>query len=192
MNDIFWNEAWNTWKEDWSQHGASPDQARIVQYLKDVPDHTSKNLLHVGTGDSSLAVELRDFKIIDGVTVLDTEIQKATYIKTLNKLWHYNVYLCNKHTYNFLLLPNKYDYIVDNGIFTFTDCFICAHNTLLFFYHLLNQNGMILTDTKGLMFCKSISVNLLKRYLVEHQIYLEVCEFGNISGEHVVGLRKIA
>jgi hypothetical protein len=142
---IFWREECNNWNIDWSNHPPSADQQRINNYLTNCV-RINKKLLHVGVGNSSIATTFFDFLLIDGITVLDTEVQQA---KKLN-IQNYSVYHCNKYTSQILNLPNTYDYIIDNNIFSFSTCEICNINILNFYTKLLTKNGIIITDIQGL------------------------------------------
>jgi len=187
---MFWNENWNTWNEDWSNHGPSSDQHRINEFLSQHGDK-NKRVLIVGSGDSSFAIELcSKFKEVVSITVLSSEIKKSEEVINSYKLQNYSNYLCNKHTYDFLTLPGTFEYISDNGLFTFSDCKICYYNVLQFYVQKLSKNGMILTDTLGLYFAKQFTVEKLKNFVIEAKIPLELIEFKN-GTHYVVGLKKV-
>jgi len=185
--DFKWKESLNTWKEDWSEHPPSQDERRIIEHLKKTSPHTGKTLLHIGIGSSTLASELSwydKFDRIDGITVLQSEIDKANSLKIKN----YNVYLCNKHTIFFLDLP-KYDLIVDNGILTFSDCEICAFNLFHSFLRLLNPDGLVLTDSFGMYFAKKNTPSTFRKLIEKFGVDLEVVEYNDTVPHCVTGLR---
>jgi len=178
---IFWKEKWNNWKEDWSEHAPSLDQTRIVEYLKPI---SGKNILHIGTGNSSFAIEL-SHNSVDSITVLQTEIDKAIKVKQQYNLVNYNFWLCNKYTLQLLDLEHKYHYIADNNIFSFTSCEICRHNILFAYLKLLQPKGEIVTDVLGLDYRTGFTVDKLQEYIVDHDIPLTI----NKYNEYVIGLQ---
>lgn len=185
---MIWKEKWNSWTEDWSDHGASPDQQRITNFLKKREPFTNKKLFHVGIGDSSLALEVRSFSKIVGITVIENEIKKAKSLQ----IDDYEVSMCNKHTL-FLLnfLPTEYDYIVDNGILTFTDCDICIFNLFHSYKLLLNVGGEILTDTLGMRFAKNYTVEKFKKIFDNFELPFQIIEYKETSPDYVIGIKKI-
>lgn len=181
-----WNETWNTWKEDWSEHPPSQDEQRIIEHIKKREPFRDKTLLHIGIGNSTLAKEIRTFKKIVGITVIQAEIEKANSLKLEN----YETYICNKHTIQFLDFQEKFDMIVDNGLLTFTDCEICSYNLFHSFLSLLSQDGEILTDSFGMLFSKNYTPQKFRAMFEKFNIPLEVIEYRETSPHYVVGLKR--
>lgn len=187
----YWNENWNLWKKewsfpDWSNGPTTADQARIVRLLKS-RNETNKDFLNVGVGDSTFVLEFPESRV-DGITIIQNEKIKADSLKLPN----YRVFLCNKYCLHLLDLGKKYDYIMDNSFFGYTDCNACTHNILFFYMYLLKKEGEILTDSQGLYWLKLFTTEKLRGFLLEHKIPLKVIEYKTDNEtEFVIGLKFV-
>lgn len=172
-----------SWTEDWSNK-ISPDEHRIIDWCKK-RDFTNKVFLHVGFGSSTLALTIPTKKI-DGITIISQEIEKA---KSLN-IKNYNVFKYDKYSYLIQNLPNKYDIIIDNNMFTFTDCNICIFNYFHWLVELLNDDGEIITDTGGMIWWKDWTIEKYQQLINEFKLPLKIIEYKESHPYYVVGLKK--
>ncbi len=131
----------------WLTIATTPDQQRIENYLEQL-GLTKKNILHVGTGNSSFAKKFYLTNRIDSITIVDDELN---YARVLN-LPNYNCLKINKYANEMLQLTTKYDVITDNNLSSFACCNVHFKNMMLNYFSLLNANGFIITDTKGMAY----------------------------------------
>lgn len=184
MNEFFWNEKLNgNWKDDWSEK-VSPDEDRIIKWCQK-RSFLEKNILHVGFGSSKLA-SLIPAKQIDGITIIPEEIEKSKFLNIAN----YKTYLCNKYSLFINKLPNKYDFIIDNNLFNFTDCDMCIFNYFHSLVSLLKDNGEIITDTGGMFWAKSWTIERYKILIEDFTLPLSIVEYKESSPNFVIGLKK--
>lgn len=154
----------------WVDIIVTPDQSRIQDYLN-LLQIENKTILHVGIGNSTIAKQLHSKNIIDGITIVEEEIKFA---KELN-IPNYTCFVLNKYSNDTLDLPHKYDYIIDNNLSSYTCCVQHFEKMIHNYYHeLLNLNGSIITDLKGMAYYQPgsfpITINDLKRLLPEAKI----------------------
>ena len=105
-------------------------------------------ILHVGVGNSSLALRFHDrCARIDGLTVIEREKVRADALGLRN----YSVFLLNKHGSEF---PNRlqpgYEWIVDNNPASYVCCRYHFARMLENYRWALAPGGRILTHSRGL------------------------------------------
>ncbi len=133
---------------DYSQMtGCTPDQARIEVVLESI-DLRDRRLLHVGIGNSSLALRCHGrCRQIDGITLSSRERDKALALKLAN----YRALCANKYGSGLpAVIQGPYDFIIDNNLASFA---CCGFHLLLMFSNyrlLLNDGGQVLTDQQGM------------------------------------------
>lgn len=131
----------------WLEIEVTPDQKRIEAYLKNIGIE-NKVILHVGTGNSSFATRFFKNNTIDSITVVEDELEHA---KSLN-LPNYNCFKLNKYSSDLKKLPHKYDFICDNNLSSFACCKTHFIEMMQNYITLLNENGRIITDIKGMAY----------------------------------------
>jgi hypothetical protein len=131
---------------DWTEMPTTPDQLRIEDYL-DRFDLRGKSILHVGAGNSGLAVRFaRRAREIVGTTVVASE---AAHGRDLG-LRNYRVLLHNKYSAESEGVSGPFDFIVDNNPTTFCCCIRHFGAVLDFYASNLAPNGQLVTDRVGL------------------------------------------
>ena len=83
----------------WEDRSTTSDEIDIINFLKKNFNLRNKTLLHIGIGNSEIASKFSEIKKIFGITISNSEIQKA---KKLN-IKNYEVYLCDKYSKTFLI-----------------------------------------------------------------------------------------
>lgn len=113
------------WQEDeWlteNPERISEAQVSVNNYLRGSQElYRGKKILHIGTGNSSIARNLDDvFKQIDGVTNTQQELEAGRKIGSDK----YKVYLINKYNPDeFSKLDSDYDVIVDVNLKSYACC----------------------------------------------------------------------
>lgn len=131
---------------DWSARATTPDQLAIERYLA-VCDLAGKRILHIGTGNSSLARRFhgRAAEIV-GLTVNAEEVELAERLALPN----YTVHLRNKYLADSTGLGGPFDFIVDNNPTTFACCLRHFGAMMRFYSTSLAPGGQLLTERLGL------------------------------------------
>ncbi len=131
---------------DYTGKHTTIDQSRIEDHLAGM-DLGGRALLHIGVGNSSLARRLAARACrIDGTTVDVDEKDRGEALGLPN----YRVFLLNKHAKEMLLLPERYDFIIDNNPASFVCCKYHFYLMLDNYLTRLRPGGRILTDQRGL------------------------------------------
>lgn len=135
---------------DWTEHGTTPDQLRIEDYL-DAFDLAGRTILHVGCGNSGLAARFagRARKIV-GTTVTPGELAHARRWIESSGVGNYRVVLHNKYLGGDGMAGETFDFIVDNNPSTFGCCLTHFARMMDFYARSLAPGGQILTDRVGL------------------------------------------
>lgn len=130
---------------NWAGEDTTPDQRRIEDYL-DRFDLAGKRILHVGTGNSSLAKRFhaRAAEIV-GTTVVPAEAELGNRLA----LGRYRVLLHNKYA-GAQGLTGPFDFIVDNNPTTFCCCLTHLLAMLELYARILTPGGQVVTDRVGL------------------------------------------
>jgi hypothetical protein len=131
---------------NWSDKPTTPDQKRIELYI-DRYDLSQKRILHIGIGDSGLALRFHGrVREIVGTTIDEPEMMVAR----ARALPRYTHLLHNKFTSWDRVVEGKFDFIIDNN--PTSPCCCLRHLEALFdFYDAkLAEGGQIVTDRQGL------------------------------------------
>jgi hypothetical protein len=132
---------------DYSERPATPDHHRIEQVLAG-RDLSACRLLHVGVGDSGLALRLAGrCRSIDGITVSEPERRLAESLGAPG----YRVFVANKYTRELVrVLSPGYQVIIDNNPGSFACCAYHFASMLDNYRWALAPGGELLTDQRGL------------------------------------------
>jgi len=164
----------------WLTIATTPDQQRIEDYLT-LQQITVKQILHIGTGNSSFAKKFHATNFIDSITIVDDELDYAIALNLPN----YRCFKLNKYSNDLLRLPVKYDIISDNNLSSFACCQQHFEEMMRNYFALLKPNGYIITDKKGMAyhqdFAFPITVDDLKIILPEAKFSIQ---------EHTVIIEK--
>lgn len=133
--------------QDWTERETTKDQQRIEQVI-DGLDLSGKRLLHVGVGNSKLALRFcNKVDAIDGITIQKRELENAINMN----ISRYQVFLVSKFSSKLPeLLDSSYDYIIDNNPSAFACCRMHFFVMMRNYRRLISPGGMILTDKLGL------------------------------------------
>jgi len=161
---------------------SSIDQKNIDTYI-DIKskDYIGKTCLHVGTGNSSIALNHHNkFKHIDGISIEPGEVSLANNLMIPNYICH----LINKHKIEEISALGQYDVIIDNNIKSYK---CCDDHYMDYFNWILDsvasRNGEIITHTTGYMWLDNKEIdNIAKR--VQYKTYQE-------PNQNVVFIRPI-
>jgi hypothetical protein len=133
---------------DFSQKKTTRAEQRVEDYLaRQTLDQ--RRLLHIGVGNSSLALRLApSLGAIDGITIMANEKVRADHLGIKN----YHVALINKFSDGLRgALPGSYDFIVDVNLASFCCCRSHFHVMLSAYRALLRHGGLLLTDLDGML-----------------------------------------
>jgi hypothetical protein len=165
---------------DFSTRPSTPDQLRIEDEL-DRASLAGKNLLHVGVGNSALAIRFAArLNRVDGVTVCPQELERARSMEIAN----YRVWLVSKFSPRLReVLSQRYDFIVDNNLNGFACCQHHFWFMLASYWMFLRPNGRILTDQRGMDWTggdqrRKLTYSDLQA--LEHRFPVEVSKFSEM------------
>lgn len=132
---------------DYSAMPATPDQQSIEESLSGRNLQGSR-ILHVGVGDSGLALRLSSrCRAIDGITVCKEELERAESLR----LPTYHVYRINKYARDFLTrLEPGYDIVIDNNPASFACCRYHLAVMMENYRWALSPGGELLTAQRGM------------------------------------------
>lgn len=142
---------------DYSSCEETQDQLAINAWLA-LQDLRGKRLLHVGTGNSSVARQFSERAAqICSVTVSPNEKAFADALQLPN----YQTMLANKHGANFSAsqLGQQYDYIVDNNIASFVCCQQHLQRYLFTLVKVLAADGVLITHWLGMQWTLDLGIN---------------------------------
>ena len=138
----------------WENREATNDEKYISNYLKDNNLLLDKKILHVGIGNSHIAINATNFMKIEGITLSKNEID---YGKKLN-ISNYDIYFQNKYSNESLFLTtlNYYDIIIDVNLKSFSCCDEAFGNLFKIYSKMLNPKGMLITGREGIKWSRQI------------------------------------
>jgi hypothetical protein len=133
---------------DWHENPTTPDQEAIEDALDAMDLAPDTQILHVGVGNSSLALRFTDrVQRIDGVTVSIAEQEFAEDLELANS----QVFVVNKYSPEFgVVVLDTYDFIIDNNLASFACCQWHFHQMFDNYLACLRPGGRILTDQAGM------------------------------------------
>ena len=134
---------------DLSERATTADQQRIEAAL-DALVKPDASILHVGVGNSSLALRWRDRGIkITGLTVNEREMAHANSLA----LGDYHTSIANKYSDDLSAFSEQFDFIIDNNPASFGCCVLHFEKMLTHYARLLKPQGMMVTDRRGMYWC---------------------------------------
>ncbi|MGH8079844.1 MAG: methyltransferase domain-containing protein [Lysobacter sp.] len=142
---------------DYSDCEPTEDQAAINRWLEQA-DLTGRDVLHIGTGNSSVARLLAGTaRRIASVTVARNEWEHG---RTLG-LQDYSVHLLNKHSLAFAeqFAPASFDCILDNNLASFACCQRHLERYFEALVRLLKPDGFVLTHWLGMQWTLDVGVD---------------------------------
>lgn len=140
-----------TYNDDTWSRIVSPDQEGCNAYLESIkPSLKNEKCLHVGIGTSSVLAKFHAvLDRIDGITVMDSEIEVANRLRPEYGL-EYKIFKFNKYdAKNLKLLSNNYSIIIDNNLKQHACCQQHWEQYFLTMLSKLSKHGRLITHTQG-------------------------------------------
>lgn len=152
------------------------DQEQINTWIESRVDSYSK-LLHIGTGDSSVAVRFhKEVKLIDSITVIHAEYRLAESLSFSN----YKTYMLDKYSNSLTTIPNLYHYVLDNNLTSYAKSLQDLTTFLTNCFSLLEPGGVIVSHLAGLSYryagseCGIYSLDSLEELLKQFNATIEL------------------
>ena len=142
----------------WEDRNTTSDELEIIDFLENTYKLESKQVLHIGIGNSFFAKKFFKNNYIFGITISKKEIENANLLNLSN----YKFLLCDKYSKNFIGELNnfKFDVIVDTNLKSYS----CCHESFNFFmenlFNKLNDDGMLITSKNGMRWFKKLKPKL--------------------------------
>ncbi len=132
----------------WENNEVTLDEKEITDFLNKFKLSEDKSLLHMGIGNSYIALNLINYRCIDGITISNNELIKA---KNLN-IPNYEIYFKNKYSKGDLLSNRVgfYDLIIDNNLKSFACCNHAFEDLINKYKNYLNKKGSIISSFRGM------------------------------------------
>ena len=132
----------------WENSEVTLDEKEITDFLNKSKLSEDKSLLHMGIGNSYIALNLINYRCIDGITISNNELIKA---KNLN-IPNYEIYFKNKYSKGDLLSNRVgfYDLIIDNNLKSFACCNHAFEDLINKYKNYLNKKGSIISSFRGM------------------------------------------
>ena len=138
----------------WENSKVTSDEKEITDFLNKSKLSENKNLLHIGIGNSHIALNLKNYKSIDGITISNNELNKAKDLEIPN----YNIYFKNKYSNGDLLINRVgfYDLIIDNNLKSFACCDNAFEDLINKYKNYLKNNGSIISSLRGMRWSRIV------------------------------------
>ena len=142
----------------WEDRNTTSDELEIIDFLENTYKLESKQVLHIGIGNSFFAKKFFKNNYIFGITISKKEIENANLLNLSN----YKFLLCDKYSKNFIRELNnlKFDVIVDTNLKSYS----CCHESFNFFmenlFNKLNDDGILITSKNGMRWFKKLKPKL--------------------------------
>ena len=142
----------------WEDRNTTSDELEIIDFLENTYKLESKQVLHIGIGNSFFAKKFFKNNNIFGITISKKEIENANLLNLSN----YKFLLCDKYSKNFIRELNnlKFDVIVDTNLKSYS----CCHESFNFFmenlFNKLNDGGILITSKNGMRWFKKLKPKL--------------------------------
>ena len=142
----------------WEDRDITSDELEIIDFLENTYKLESKQILHIGIGNSFFAKKFFKNNHIFGITISKKEIENANLLNLSN----YKFALCDKYSKNFIeeLNNKKFDVIVDTNLKSYS----CCHESFNFFienlFNKLNDGGILITSKNGMRWFKKLKPKL--------------------------------
>ena len=138
----------------WENRDTTSDEISIPEFINKNYFNEKLNILHVGIGNSYIALNINNFKKIDGISISGNEI---AYAKKFN-IKNYDIFFVNKFTKDGFHLNNlnNYDIIIDVNLKSFSCCKIAFENLFSNYVSMLRNRGKIITGKKGMNWSRQV------------------------------------
>ena len=132
----------------WENRGATTDEIEIVNYLNENNFSPELKIFHTGIGNSYVALNVKKFEKIDGISISKNEVD---YANNLN-IKKYNTYFLNKYCYDAFSEKDysSYDIIIDVNLKSFSCCERAFEKLFSNYVSMLREDGKIITGRKGM------------------------------------------
>ncbi len=142
----------------WEDRKTTSDEIDIINYIENNFIINKKNLLHIGIGNSDLAIRFKQAKKITGVTISNKEVKKAINLNFKN----YKVFLCDKYSTNFfdIIKDFKFDFIIDANLKSYACCEKSFNYMFSNLIQVLSKDGIIITSINGMNWYKKLEPKL--------------------------------
>ncbi|MGE5269131.1 MAG: hypothetical protein ACM3JG_05605 [Thiohalocapsa sp.] len=131
--------------QDWIDKPTTRDQTRIEDWLSRL-DLIRQNILHIGVGNSSLALRLAgNVHSIFGTTIYQSEKELSETLKLPN----YTVALINKFSRSMFDIAEQFDVVVDSAPGGYVCCHFHFSRMMLAYRDLLAPGGVLVTAQPG-------------------------------------------
>ena len=138
----------------WENRDTTSDEISIPEFINKNYFNEKLNILHVGIGNSYIALNINNFKKLDGISISGNEI---AYAKKFN-IKNYDIFFLNKFTKDGFHLNNlnNYDIIIDVNLKSFSCCKIAFENLFSNYVSMLRNRGRIITGKKGMNWSRQV------------------------------------
>jgi len=138
----------------WENNEVTSDEKEISNFLNERNLIKNKKLLHIGVGNSYLALNFNQFDILEGLTISSNELDKANNLRIKN----YKVYFKNKYSKNDLIENREgyYDIIIDNNLKSFACCNNAFDDLIYKYKKYLKVNGFIISSLRGMSWTRIV------------------------------------
>ena len=138
----------------WENRDTTSDEISIPEFINKNYFNEKLNILHVGIGNSYIALNINNFKKLDGISISGNEI---AYAKKFN-IKNYDIFFVNKFTKDGFHLNNlnNYDIIIDVNLKSFSCCKIAFENLFSNYVSMLRNRGKIITGKKGMNWSRQV------------------------------------
>ena len=139
----------------WEGKKETQDEIEILSFLNTRKYSASLGkILHIGIGNSFIAKNLNNFSKIDGISISYKEILNAQE----SNINGYNSYFLNKYNKDAFnkFSSEYYDLIIDTNLKSFCCCEPAFDHLLAQYTSLLNSNGTIVTNLRGMNWSKIV------------------------------------
>jgi len=138
----------------WENRDTTSDEISIPEFINKNYFNEKLNILHVGIGNSYIALNINNFKKLDGISISGNEI---AYAKKFN-IKNYDIFFLNKFTKDGFHLNNlnNYDIIIDVNLKSFSCCKIAFENLFSNYISMLRNKGKIITGKKGMNWSRQV------------------------------------
>ena len=142
----------------WEDRNTTSDELEIIDFLENSYKLESKQVLHIGIGNSSFAKKFFNNNHIFGITISKKEIENANLLNLSN----YIFLLCDKYSKDFIreLNNKKFDVIVDTNLKSYSCCHVSFNFFMENLFNKLNDGGILITSKNGMRWFKKLKPKL--------------------------------
>ena len=139
----------------WESRQETSDEIKIVQYINQKIDSRKIKILHIGIGNSYVALNVEKYDCIDAISISGNEILNAQKLN-INK---YKTFFLNKLANNAFdenEIASNYDIIIDANLKSFSCCDHAFEKLFKIYVSKLVKNGEIITGRKGMNWSRNV------------------------------------